>query len=75
MSDAEEQEETPAAPRQKVAMAEEIFYDPATLIAAAESFRTRPEVMAGALYDVTVIITRDDAEKRLREFLSREVNN
>lgn len=45
----------------------------ATLIGWAYEFKTTPELMAGALYDVTEPITKDEAKKRLEAFLTKEV--
>lgn len=46
----------------------------AELIAAAESFGTRPEIMAGALYGVAEA-TKAEAETRLKKFLIKGVTN
>jgi len=51
------------------------LYTPAELITGAAHFGDRPEVMAGALYGVKDPITREEAQKRLEEFKSREVAN
>jgi hypothetical protein len=49
------------------------IFMPAQLIAGAAHFGTTPEVMTGALYGVTDGITREDAKKRLEEFLTKPV--
>lgn len=45
------------------------------LINAASQLGTTPEIMAGALYDVAEPITKDDAIKRVADFLKKPVNN
>lgn len=48
-------------------------FERATLIAQAGEFKTTPELMAGALYDVEEPLTREEAQKRLEAFLTKEV--
>lgn len=48
-------------------------FDREALIKAASTFGTTPEVMAGALHGVTDNITKDQAEKKLKDFLTRPV--
>jgi hypothetical protein len=47
-------------------------FSKAELIAAASSFETQPEIMAGALYRVEEA-TREETEKRLKAFLNKGV--
>lgn len=53
----------------------EATFEVAEIISAAGQFGTTPELMAGALHDVTGTITKADATKRLKAFLSRPVQN
>ena len=43
------------------------------LISAAKEFGTTPEVMAGALYDTNEPLTKDQAEKKVKDFLTRPI--
>lgn len=49
-------------------------YDKGDLIAAAPNlFGVQPEVMAGALFSIKKAITKDEAAKKLKAFLTKEV--
>jgi hypothetical protein len=49
-------------------------YEPGEIIAAAQAFNTTPEIMAGALYGITGPLTKEQAEQKVKDFLSKPVN-
>lgn len=52
---------------------EEVRLLPEDIVAGAANFGTSPELMAGALYGVTVPISRAEAADRLVQFMAQAV--
>lgn len=45
------------------------------LIAAADTLGTTPEIMVGALYEVTEPITKEQAQTKVTDYLKRPIRN
>ena len=53
-----------------------VTYDKGDLInASLTTFNVAPEVMVGALYDVTEVLTIAQAKERLKAYLERPITN